>query len=159
MSTARGFLGWAAVCLTAAAACAAPAPGAKENWAADISGWTDRDAGEMVISHDAAGNPGGSHPLDAARKNGFGCRELSIAATGLKAAENRASSLPAQLLVNDGMNQRLKRREPLGPQLARPDLAHDSAHCRIAPAKRINGFVVHETLRGYRLIVSARNSL
>lgn len=44
------------------AVCAAAGPdvGTEETFDADVSGWSDRDSGEMTIQFDGAGNPGGA---------------------------------------------------------------------------------------------------
>jgi len=72
-----------------------------------------------------------TEPLRGGFQDRLRGREAVVAKQRPESAQNRASGLPAELLVDDSMGERLERRETAGAQFDRANTVNQPGHRRV----------------------------
>ena len=78
-----------------------------------------------------SGQPRAPEPLRGGSQDRFRVREAVVAKQRPESAQNRASGLPAELLVDDGVDQRLEGRETAAAHFDRANAVNQPGHRRV----------------------------
>ena len=78
-----------------------------------------------------SGQPRAPEPLRGGFQDRLWGREAVVAKQRPESAQNRACGIPAELLVDDGMSERLERRQTAGAQFDPANAVNQPGHRRV----------------------------